>query len=91
MIRLFCAEHKEFKDNLELFEQLFQKLKKSSNNDDRPRTLEEFRDRGMYLVCLLRNHVLAESESIYRASGQELKRHELKELTRSIKQFEKEI
>lgn len=91
MIRLFRCEHKEFKSNLELFEHLFHKLKRVSSDDDRPRTLEELRDRGMYLVCLLRNHILAESESIYRTSGQELKQDELNELTRSIKRFEKTL
>lgn len=87
VLNLLRAERNEFKANLENFESLFQQLKNEKNNSGYYKTLEELREKGIYLVCLMRNHICAENESVYKAIDQELHLDEKRGLIRQCHKF----
>ena len=88
VIRILQAEHKELKVNLEVLGFLFRELSEEKNETRRTQTVEKLKDKGTYFVYLLRNHIQAEEESIYRTIDQELHADEKKEPQRRIDQFE---
>ena len=46
--------------------------------------LEKMREKGIYVVCIVRNHMQAEVETVYKVLNQKLKLIEKKELSRLI-------
>ncbi len=89
ILRFLRAERNEFKANLEEFDVLFTKVKESKNRPDYFKTVGELREKGIYLVGLVRNHIQAENESVYKIIDQQLRDNEKKELLRRCRQFKK--
>ena len=86
ILRFLRAERNEFKINLEVFESLFKKLKGGKMEPQQHKIVEELREKGIYLVCLMRNHIQTENESVYKTIDQQLREDEKKELLRRIKE-----
>ena len=90
VLSLLRAERNEFKANLEDFESLFSKLKEEKNDQQYYKLVRDLREKGIYLVCLMRNHIQVENESIYKIIDQELHNDEKKELLRRCSHSEKD-
>ena len=84
VINFLKAERKEFITQLESFEILFQEFSQRNNSFVNYMLLEKMREKGIYVVCIVRNHMQAEVETVYKVLNQKLKLIEKKELSRLI-------
>lgn len=84
MINFLKAERNEFNANLASFEILFQEFIAENNLSINHMLLEKLREKGTYVVCIVRNHVQTESEGIYKVLDQRLHLAEKKELYQLI-------
>jgi hemerythrin-like domain-containing protein len=85
VIHLLRSEHQDFRRNLESFKVHFAKLSAQKNDNGRGSVIEKLQEVGTYLIYLLRNHIQAERESIYRMINRELRSDEKKELAKQMK------
>ena len=83
-IRFLIAEHRELRDNFESFESLCTKLKERKSDINRRKIIDKLRDKGIYLFCVIRNHLQGENESIYKAAQAQLRESEKKELLSKV-------
>ena len=84
VIHLLKAEHEDFKMNLRSFEFSLKEIARDNSDPKRAKTIEKIREKGIYLIYLLRNHIQAESESVYKLIDQELRPSEKKELEKRL-------
>ena len=84
MINFLKAERNEFTAQLKSFEILFQEFIQRNSVAANYMLLEKLREKGIYVVCIVRNHMQAEIEVVYKALDQKLKLVEKKELFRLI-------
>ncbi len=89
MINFLKAERNEFIAQLESFEVLFQEFIQHKTGVANYMLLEKMREKGIYVVCIVRNHMQAEIEGIYKVLDQRLKFVEKKELFRLIQKYMK--
>ncbi len=87
VIRLLQAEHKEMVVNIEVFSYLFRELENEKNESKRMEAVEKLRDKGTYLIYLMRNHIQAESEGVYKVIDRELRPEEKKTLFKMMREF----
>lgn len=80
LIRLLKAEHEEIKVDLEVLEFLLKEITQEKLESKRNQDIEKLKDKGTYLVYLLRNHLRAETDSVYPVIQNELHEEERKEL-----------
>ena len=90
IIKILLAEHKELKVNLEVLQFLLGDLLEEKSESRRPQTIEKLKDKATYFIYLLRNHIQAEDESIYKALEQELHRDEKEELFKICRKEQKD-
>ena len=83
------TEHDDFRASLKEFEILFKRFKKMGEQG-RPSSglMGKLRDKGIYIYCLMRNHIQAEGQNIYAAIEKYLNEQEKYELTRQCRRFE---
>ncbi|MBI2167047.1 MAG: hemerythrin domain-containing protein [Candidatus Omnitrophica bacterium] len=84
VIHLLEGEHDEFRKNVEDFCFELEAVSKAKAGLGFGRTLERAQETGTYLVYLLRNHIRAEHQSVYKVIHSELRPDEKKELARRI-------
>ncbi len=84
VINFLKAERREFIAQLESFEVLFQEFSQRSNSSVNYMLLEKLREKGVYVVCIVRNHMQAEIEAVYKVLDQKLKLVEKKGLSHLI-------
>ncbi|MFA5059319.1 MAG: hemerythrin domain-containing protein [Candidatus Omnitrophota bacterium] len=84
-IKIFKIDHREFKSNLRSFIVLFEQLKNAKTENRRFEIIEQLKEKGTYLMCLLRHHVRAESEQIHKAADEDLHLVEKNFILREIK------
>jgi hemerythrin-like domain-containing protein len=84
-IRFLAAEHRELQDNFESFECLYKEFKKEKKDFNRQKIIDKLRDKGIYLFCVIRNHLQGENESIYKAAQEQLNESEKGELLSKVK------
>lgn len=82
--RLLKAEHQELKLSLEVLEQLFQELPQERTSSSLDAALQ-IKEKIIYFLYLLRNHIQVEGESIYRALHEDLHEEERKMLISQLK------
>lgn len=82
VLRFLKAEHTEFRESLGSFEKIFKALSGGIDEARGRRSVEQLRERGIYLICLIRNHIQSENESVYRVMNEDLKDKEKEELSR---------
>lgn len=80
LISLFHAEHEDFQKNLKCFRLAMEDLCSEHGDGNRAKMIEKVREVGTYLIYLLRQHLPAEEESVYKAVYHELHEEERKEL-----------
>ncbi len=85
VIALFRSEHRDFRRSLDEIQGLMARLKRGRDLRKQRRAIEAIVETGMYLTYLVRNHVLAEEESIYKVIDLELKLDEKRKLTHRIR------
>ena len=66
------AERNEVKLSLDNFEKLFQKITAETDSFIRQRIILQLKEKGIYIVCLMRNHIQMEIESVYKPVDQQL-------------------
>lgn len=84
VIHLLQGEHDEFRKNVEDFHFELAAASKAKAGSNSGKTLERVQETGTYLVYLLRNHIQAEHQSVYKVIHSELRPAEKKELARKI-------
>ncbi len=87
MLCFLRAERNEFKLNLENFEYLFKQLKSEKNGLRQQKIIDQLKEKGVYLICLIRNHIQIEIESVYKPIESQLHQDEKKALVRQCLQF----
>jgi hemerythrin-like domain-containing protein len=87
VISLLCSEHQDFRSSLKTLRGYFARLAGAKSLTSRTRCLGLIKEKGTYLIYLLRHHLQAESESVYKAMANELREDEKKELEKRIKNF----
>ena len=85
MIYFLKAEHREFVCALEAFSELMGRLKAEKNCRKRQKIIKELKIKGIYLFCLLRNHIQTETQSVYAVIQEELSSQEKKALMNRIR------
>ena len=85
IIRLLCSEHEDFRKSLQGFECALRELSDEKSGQERGKSLEKLNEQGTYLIYLLRNHIQAEAEGVYKVADRELKLKEKIELTKRMK------
>ncbi len=80
MICFLRAERNEFKLSLKNFEDTFDHLKEGKSSLRQQKTIEQMKEKGAYVICLMRNHIQTEIESVYKPMDRELHPDEKKEL-----------
>lgn len=84
IILFLRGEHKEFAENLKSLENILAQVKESSTDDRQQKILTQLREKGIYMVCLMRNHIQTETAGIYKIMDEELRREEQQELMKSV-------
>lgn len=82
VIHLLKAEHEDFRRNLRSFQFSFGEL----SREKRIERIEKIKELGTYLIYLLRNHIQAETESVYKVVDRELHSDEKRELAGKIRE-----
>jgi hypothetical protein len=80
MLCFLRAERNEFKLSMENFELLFRQLKEEKNGLRQQKIIDQVKEKGMYVICLMRNHIQIEIESVYKPMDLQLHQEEKKEL-----------
>lgn len=80
MVNFLQAERKEFFAQLESFDVLVQKFGAEDSDGMNVLFLEKLREKGTYIVCIIRNHMQAEIEGIYKVLDKRLTLPEKREL-----------
>lgn len=80
MLCFLKAERNEFKLSIKNFEFLSQQLRGEKNELRQQKIVDQIKEKGIYVVCLMRNHIQIEIESVYKPLDQELHLDEKKEL-----------
>ncbi len=80
MLSFLRAERNEFKLTLKDFESLFKQLKDEKNALKQQKIIDQMKEKGVYAICLMRNHIQIEIESVYKPIDRELHTNEKKEL-----------
>jgi len=88
-IRLLCAEHYDFKRDLNIFEHLLKRLGKEKSLQARTILIQKLHETGIMLIYLLRHHIEVESKGIFEAISVELNRREKEELERQVIKHER--
>ena len=81
------AERREFQEGFKIFEKTLLELKKDNNSVIRHKIIERLKDKGIYLICLVRSHIQLEEQSVYNSILQELHKGEKNALMQKIVQF----
>ena len=85
MITFLNAERHELRSQLETFEVLFHHLTADTPWEEHERITGQLKEKGVYVVCVMRNHIQTESEGIYNVLDRELHGCEKKQLVRLIR------
>lgn len=95
MISFLNAERNELKSQLETFEILFHHLVDKKGKLEHYKISEQLKDKGIYVVCIMRNHIQAEREGVYNVLDKELNILEKKKLytllKKNIKSYQKQM
>jgi len=89
VINLFRSEHREIKRSLRKFDFALGELGRDDTSDEQGKALDDVSETGIYLIHLLRNHIQAENESIYKTSEYELHQKEKEELNQNLLKHER--
>ena len=77
MISFFNGEHAEFLNVFKKFQKIFSDARAEETDEKQNSLIAKLRDQGIYLVCLMRNHLQSENEGIYKATPKCLSKDEL--------------
>lgn len=90
MIAFLKAERNEFTIQLNSFDVLFNELTQCHDDNTKQVLLEKIRVKGVYSVCIVRNHMQAELEGVYKVLESKLKLIEKQELYSLIQRYEQD-
>lgn len=80
VINFLKGEHAKISDTVLCVTKIFDHLKEEKNETKRKALLEELREKGTCLVCLVYGHVQTETRSVYQVIAEELDGQELSAL-----------
>ncbi len=86
-LQFLKMESQDFQGIFEIFDKVLSEFKGKNKILLRNSIIEQVRDKGIYLVCLIKNHIHLEEKSVYRAIFQELHQEERNLLQEEIKLF----
>ncbi len=66
ILEYFKGEHAEIREEFKALEVLFLKAEKAKTDTGEQKLAAKLRDHGIYLVCLVRNHLQVEGQNIYK-------------------------
>lgn len=85
VVALFRSEHRDFKTGMQNFERSLHEMILEKTGTGRAPLIDKIYEQGTYLIYLLRNHIRAEAESIYKEAQRGLKSSEKIELMKQIR------
>jgi hypothetical protein len=80
IISFLKGEHAEISETVLLIARIFEQLREEVNETKKNALLEKLREKGTYLVCLIRGHVQTETCSVYQVIIEDLDKKELNRL-----------
>ena len=87
VIQVLRADHHDFKNKLQVFENLIAELAKDRTDFDHAAVLEKIREVGTYMIYLLRSHNQFESSSIHKVMETQLHADEIEELQSKVENY----
>ncbi|MDP2654426.1 MAG: hemerythrin domain-containing protein [Candidatus Omnitrophota bacterium] len=84
VLNFLRGDHKEFQESLISVDVLLKKLRQEKNGIRRRAITEKLWEKGIYLYCLIRNHIKAEDENVYKAIQCQLHRDERRRLAEEL-------
>jgi len=87
LLHFLRAECSEFELSLKNFETLFQKLKDEEDGFIKGDIIHQLNEKGLYLICIMRNHIQMEIQSVYKPIERQLRPDEKKNLFRKCFAF----
>ncbi|OGZ98737.1 MAG: hypothetical protein A3C07_04610 [Candidatus Sungbacteria bacterium RIFCSPHIGHO2_02_FULL_47_11] len=78
------AERGEFQEELKVFEKTLLELKRDNKGALRYGIIERLKDKGIYLICLIRSHIQLEEQGVYESLTRGLKPAERSDLLAQI-------
>ncbi len=87
ILRYLKAERQEFEDVFAVFDKILLELIKKNEVLIRNDIIVRLKDKGVYLICLMRSHIQIEEKSLYDGIFRELHPDERSELVKKITQF----
>jgi len=78
------AERREFQEGFKVFERTLSELKKGNQDIIRYNLIARLKDKGIYLISLIRSHIQLEEQSVYESITRELHQDERNALIEKI-------
>lgn len=88
LIALLHSEHQDFKNTLAQFKGWLMELEQAKNGRGRAflTSIDQLKETGIYLICLLEEHHREESQILYKVADRELREDEKRELEKRLLQ-----
>ena len=87
LVTLLRSEHADFRRLLKGLSASLTAFKKEKEASRQLRSVQRIREEGMYLICLMRSHLWAETRNMYEALNRELRVEEKETLARRLQEF----
>lgn len=87
MLGFLRAERNEFRLTLEHLETLSKQLGDEKDGLKQQRIIDQIKEKGIYAICLIRNHIQSEIESVYKPIDRQLHLDEKKELVKKCLKY----
>ena len=87
LITLLGSEHEDFRRLLKGLGRSLSAFKQEKEASLQLRSVQRIREEGMYLICLMRSHLWAETRNMYEALNRELRAEEKENLARRLQEF----
>ncbi len=81
------AERREFQEGFKIFEETLSELKRGNKDVIRHGIIGRLKDRGIYLICLMRSHIQLEEQSVYEGITRGLHKDEKSALIQKVVHF----
>ena len=87
LITLLRSEHEDFRRRLKGLGRSLAVFTKEKEASRQLRSVQKIREEGMYLICLMRSHLWAETREMFNVLNRELRAEEKEKLARQLQEF----
>ena len=87
LVTLLRSEHADFRRLLKGLSSSLAAFKREKEASRQLKSIQKIREEGMYLICLMRSHLWAETRKMYEALNRELRAEEKEKLALRLQEF----